>query len=511
MPFSPPIFASGRPWGTKSRSLVTLVQVGSLLATAWMIWSAALVPRLHRQTMTLGSLLLQVLGYTLLAWAWSAVVALGLYAIVPIEDRSEMVPEVMRTAATAVWFGPAMILLSQFSPASLAAALVLVVYTARLLYWQWRPVDTDLALPRVYTARVPGTFADCQLPQTIVWRERLPALAVAFCLEAGAVAIAARYPLLGAAWLCAGTALLTVFSMATGAADAGRPPTLPKSILGIMATVVLASLLALGGGGRGFGRSIGSSAGAEEPRQSLIESMRAVLRQLFYGEILNGSPAERAGKAPAAPRPADTPDTGALGGFPGVILWPEVKPVTMLIAPLPALGSNPFQGRPAQPLGIPFGGEYWMFRWPFARPPGSSSLQRGSPSKLGFSTTDRTPLEMEAHQKLETPIDVRCCGRIRLEVLNADPFPGTLALELVLLNTEPVRTLSLSLGNAPVTSRPDLTRDPVMPVRETLDFPVPAEPSMEQFNELKIVFHRAARRADKSAKVSVERFVLQPR
>src|ERR1035438_4101669 len=69
------------------RRLITLIQAGSLLATGWMVWSAALVPRLHRQT--LGSSLLQVLGYTLLAWAWSAVVAFGLYAIVPIEDRSE--------------------------------------------------------------------------------------------------------------------------------------------------------------------------------------------------------------------------------------------------------------------------------------------------------------------------------------------------------------------------------------------------------------------------------------
>jgi hypothetical protein len=194
-----------------------------------------------------------------------------------------------------------------------------------------------------------------------------------------------------------------------------------------------------------------------------------------------------------------------------VILWPEIKPVTTLVAPMPALGSNPFQGRPAQPLSIPFGGEYWLFRWPFAKPPSTSFFQRGSPSKLAFSSTDHTPLQMEAHQKLETPIDLRCCSRVELEVLNADRYPDTLTLELVLLNTEPVRTLSQSLGDVPVTSRPDLSRDPVMPVRETLDFTVPALPSMDQFNELKIVFHRTRPRMDKSAKVAIERFVLLPR
>jgi hypothetical protein len=506
VPLSSPIAAPGRPWGTKSRLLITLVQAGSLLTTAWMVWWAALVPRLHRQT--LGSLVVQVLAYTVLAWTWSAVVAFGLYAIMPLEDRSEMVPNVFRTAATAVWFGPAMILLSSFSPASLAAALVLVVYTSRLLYAQWRPVEVGGSAPRVYRAREPGAFADCQLPQVFVWRDRLPALGVALCLEAGVIAVATHYPLLGAAWLCAGTALLTVFSMATGAADAGRPPTLPKSFIGILATIVLASLITMGRGGAGggtFGVSRQSGAG----RPSLVETARLVLRQLFYGET--PAPGERGDKGTSAPQPRPAADTGAAGGFPGVILWPEIKFVTTLIAPLPALGSNPFEGRPAHPLSIPFGGEYWMFRWPFARPPASSFFERGTPSKLAFSTTDRTPLEMEAHQKLETPIDVRCCSRIQMEIVNADRYPGTLTLELVLLDTERPGSGPLSLGSVPVESRPDLTRDAVMPVRETLDFTVPAEPSMEQFSELKIVFHRARQRADKSARVSVERFVLVPR
>ena len=99
---------------------------------------------------------------------------------------------------------------------------------------------------------------------------------------------------------------------------------------------------------------------------------------------------------------------------------------------------------------------------------------------------------------------------VQLEVLNADRYSGTLTLEL-LLNTEHPGPVSLSLGSVPVMSRPDLTRDPVMPVRETLDFAVPAQSFMDEFTELKVVFHRARQRADKSAKVSVERFVLLPR
>jgi hypothetical protein len=38
-----------------------------------------------------------------------------------------------------------------------------------------------------------------------------------------------------------------------------------------------------------------------------------------------------------------------------------------------------------------------------------------------------------------------------------------------------------------------------------------SEPSIEEFDEFKIVFHRAKPRMDKSARVSIERFVLVPR
>ena len=479
----------------------------SLLATGWMVWHAALIPRVRRET--LGSLLVHVLAYTLVAWAWSAVVALSLYWIIPLEDRSDMVPQTLRTAATAVWFGPAMILLSEFSPASLLAALVLVVYASRLLYAQWQPVEAS-RLPQL-TPREPGEFLDCQLPPVFVWRERLPALGVAFCIQVGGVAVAMRYPLLGAAWLCMGTALLTVFSMSTGAADAGRPPTLPKSIIGILATMVLAAFLTLAGGGRGQAANNllpgGNQSAGQRP--SLVETARAVLRQLFYGESPGtpGTPGTRDGGPPPLP---EAPDTGAAGGYPGIIIWPEVKPVTILVSPLPAQGNSMIPGRLVKPFSIPFGGEYWMYRWPFSKPPAGSFFQRGSPSKLSFSSTDQRPLEMEAHQKLDAPIDIRCCGKIQVEVLNADHYPGTISLELVLVDSESGWPVLLRLGSENVTSRPDLSRNPVIPMRETLEFTLPSDPPMEQFNEFEVVFRRARVRMDRSAKVSIERFVLLP-
>jgi hypothetical protein len=189
------------------------------------------------------------------------------------------------------------------------------------------------------------------------------------------------------------------------------------------------------------------------------------------------------------------------GSFPGVILWPEIKPVTVLIEPMPAIGGK--FARAAHPFVIPFGGEYWMFRFLLPRPPRNSYFQRGSPANLSFSTTDHWPLQMEAHQKLEQDIDLSCCSRIQIGISNADRFPGTVSMELV--------AGGISLGKAMVMSVPFLQHDPVTPVSETLDYTVPADMAGHTFNEFKVIYQRVRGRTDKSAKVAIERFVLVPR
>ena len=39
-------------------------------------------------------------------------------------------------------------------------------------------------------------------------------------------------------------------------------------------------------------------------------------------------------------------------------------------------------------------------------------------------------MEMEAHQKLDLPVDIKCCSEIQLAFRNSDQYPGTVALEL---------------------------------------------------------------------------------
>jgi hypothetical protein len=265
---------------------------------------------------------------------------------------------------------------------------------------------------------------------------------------------------------------------------------MPRAFLGLALTVLLAIGLTIGGMVPSFRRGPGN--GGEG------------------GGSVKPAPPGMLGGGPPNHPPESSPGM-ADSGFPGVILWPEIKPVPTLIAPMPQTADGSFVPAIVRPLSIPFSGEYWLYRWPFTRPPNTSFFERGTPSKLAFSSTDRRPIQMEARHRLDQPIALSCCSAIRLEIANADRFLGTISLELILIDNEGPGIPSITLGRAAVNSRPDLTRDTVVPVGETLDFPVSEEAATHKFDEFKIIFQRAKWRTDKSARVAIERFILVPR
>ena len=110
----------------------------------------------------------------------------------------------------------------------------------------------------------------------------------------------------------------------------------------------------------------------------------------------------------------------------------------------------------------------------------------------------------EALQKLDHALDLSCCRAIQIEISNADRYPGTIALELLLIDTLSSGQPLESLGRRDVLSRPS-----ALPVTEALDFPVPAA-GIRKFDVMQVVFHRDFFRVDRSARISIERFTLVP-
>lgn len=215
-----------------------------------------------------------------------------------------------------------------------------------------------------------------------------------------------------------------------------------------------------------------------------------------------GGSAEAASGDRGAGSKTNPPSRGiSVGGkYRGVILIPEEEQHTTLVPPLPFMSRDPFRAH-KDPIGIPFYGVYWFFQFPDKGPNEDAYRVTGSPDNVTFRSADRMPLKMEAHQNLGRLIDVSSCSRIDIAIRNGDAFTGSLALELILVNTTLAGRPSQTLGGAPVNEQR----------LQTLSFRIPPSPLIRQFDELTIRFPGANYRATRSAKVAIERFFLVPR
>ncbi len=466
------------------------LQIASLLLTGWVIWKTAFFPFGGRNPLAQGIAI--ALWFSCIALALSGVITFLLLLAVKRIARQEALEVTLRTSAAGVWFAPAVMLLGAASPIANVAALALVVSATRVLYSQWLLVpksEPEEELPPANDPIFTGT-----LPHGFLPRDFWPAFTAAAALQAGYVYAKLGWPSLSSACYALGAAVLTAYAISAGVWTRDRQPTLPRSILAIAVTVMMAVFITMlgmrvyGGGGNGEG-SLAS--GASPARHAPKQPPPAVPNAPKY----QPTPIDPARLGPAVSVP---------GGVPGVILWPETEPVPLLIEPMPKGGLAHRDA--SRPFVIPFSGSYWMFRTGFLRPPANSLVERGTPTSTSFKTVDSWPLEMEAHQRLDREIDLSCCSKIRVDVMNADKHPGTVTMELAVIDQAgpPIR-----LGRAEIRSTPDLTEDPVKPAPETLEFSLPLY--APRFDEFDVIFHRDPQRVDRSARISIQRFVLVPR
>ena len=429
-----------------------LAQIASLVITAVLIWNSAVRPRLMFEQPS--AILAHALLFATLAWFFAAVITATLYLFLPGADSRDMVWNTFRTAGVAVWFAPACILLSQLSPATLIAALLLTITATRLLFLNGAPdarPRPSLGQPlrrRGCSARGPS-FGRCSRANFApAWRGRGFAGRSGFGLDTPAVSRGRRFVL--------SASIVTLFAMVSGAVRTSS-------------THLAALRLWHGHGGpAGFGvdggrprvaRGGGDGEGlpGSASGKGAVASAKEILRDLFGDE--EPAPGEKSpGAVPSCRRPPASLPTAA---FPGrhPVARSEAGHADCRAAsqgfrpewPWPVLTASPSRANIS-------------FRFPQLRPPPTSILQRGSPATLAFSTVDRRPLNMDAIQKLDEPIDLSCCRTLRVEIWNADKYSGTVALELYANDT--------SLGVLPVRSTPDLQREPLVAVMESLDFPI---------------------------------------
>jgi hypothetical protein len=233
---------------------------------------------------------------------------------------------------------------------------------------------------------------------------------------------------------------------------------------------------------------------------------------LLWGNGSAGSPG-RSGTAatnPTSPKPTPEAQDQPSSGYYGIILWPPPKKTEMVDPVLTPSDSE--TGKMTKPLLIPFDGPYWFFKAPNHAPSPQAHVAHGSPTDVNIRSTNWSPLIMEAHQTLSRPIDLDCCSEIDVALTNADTRSGEIAIALLLTDSTAAANPQLFVGESPIpSSQLDLIPQDRVPVKETLHFTLPANPTLQRFNQITVVFLPSQERARNAAKVSIDSFELIPR
>lgn len=386
----------------------------------------------------------------------------------------------VETSRAAIWLAPVALMIRENSVLTLPAiAAFAILLTPMLRSSRPRALDSDDS--------VLFSLQPDDLPLFPKLRYQV-SVAAALCAETGVMAFFAGHPFAGAVLFGAAVCTWTWWSIpGFESRDASQTHSLPLLLLAMSFTV--AALLPYLHGAGGFG---------------LGSSHKQAVRVLLRG---NASPRRYTAET------VNDLQRAASEGNTGIVLWPEKQLHTQLIAPTPIDFRNPpSRGPNANPLVIPFDGVYWFFKAPDVRPPRTSRQAHASPDTVEIRSTDGRPLSFEAHDYLGSLIDLDCCSRIQIAVRNADRYPDTVSLELILVDTSQPRQPSESLGTMLIKStRPWRIYERPQPVSQMLNFQIPPRASLRHFDEVRIIFRMDHTRAEAGARIAIDHFVLVPR
>lgn len=437
--------------------------------------------------------------------------------------------QTLRTSLAALWLAPLALFIRENSVWALAVAVVFMASVARSFHLlqdrllQSRDEQRDTT--ELAFLFFPSEFSTAELSPWF-WRQ-MWSTGAALCAQAGVLAGFAGYPFKGAILMGISSAVWTWSLIKDAPKGSPQPPAPSQFAQRILVAVVIAAVfMAVGlspylrntSGFGGFGVPSGRHASRRLVQVDLHGQRRGEMPSESGegrgqpGEEKGSEDGERWAKSNTEKRFEDSLGT-ARDGNPGVILWPNEQTLTKLVAPAPAMRNSLLRtSRSAKPLDIPFNGVYWFFKAPDRHPPATSRQAHGTPEVLDIHSTDRRPLSMEAHEHFGSMIDLDCCSRIQIAIRNADVYPETVSLELILFNSSLPGKPSQSLGTVMVKStRAWKLYEARSSTSETLNFPIPANPALRRFDEVMIVFRLDAIRADDGAKVAIDHFVLVPR
>lgn len=398
-------------------------------------------------------------------------------------SNAEMRRNVLRATSVAIWMAPLMILLLERSALTglIAAGMVMSAFMMLGI------AAKDNSAREAYSALEPTeAWQIFHIPDARGFAKLAMAIIASGLLQAALLAnlIAEReFALL---LFVAGAALLAA-QLPASEGITSRQQFLSSNRSRVLASTVMATVVVL----LGLLPFLMSSARGDR-------SLDALLRGLLVKTAFVPVERRQSVRVQQSPIRSD--------GYIGVILTPKQEKHTD--PKIPQFSLNARAAGFMRPMTIAFTGSYWFFQSPFLGPPLDSVIAEGDPERVGVRSSNYKPLLMEAVQDLDEPIETAGLDKIQLAMLDADPYPGTVSVELVVVDTHSEDHLQ-SLG----VQRPNvipMIENASSAHSETLTFLVPPQPRCKHFNQIRLIFRLDPSRSRQGAAIAIQSFMLDP-
>jgi hypothetical protein len=460
-----------------------------LLGAAWWLMSSEWGPLVRSESPA--KIVGGAIWRLLLAWFAATAITLWTYLVTSRDDFGDLLAAAFKSAVYAVWFVPAILLVAP--PASALAqiaGILLSANAARLVVANPAPRRRS-RLRRAW--KLPHRlFGSSRMPLGPISRESTPAMVGTLALQATALLLWIGQAQAAVVLVALGVGGLTWTSVARGAYRLGKRSHrfhLAVNVLGCLLVSVSLSVVRLqfaSPGTPGSGDTDGLLAATREEVQRLVG-----LEPVLPAPVPKPKPIVTKVVAPEV----DLDKLGK-GGMPGLILRPKAGTEAQSVT-IPPTYRLHISLSPSKPISIPFTGEYRLFRVSSGELPPGSFERSGAPIDSIYVTTNGGPMQTEAYQPFDPPVEFSTCAKVLITLQSGEMFPASASLLLVAdAGTQEVGPEIFGLSAAD---------------EETLSFTVPPAPNGFLVKALRVIFRRNPMEASHSTQVALERFTFIPR
>jgi len=406
--------------------------------------------------------------YTLLAWTVVAVILLGIYLVSSLEETRSILRAALLSSVPAMWFVPALLLVSTPSPVLNSIGLLLIANSVRVLLI--RSLSRWDHLSEVRRRKTAQLFSYSRISSGSS-RQTVAVVLGALTFQMGIAAIYLDYGLTSVALFATGAAVWTLAAISRGVC---QPRKRVDSPMRALLTLILALVI--------------SAPQISSKAPSVTDLQFPEMTQFTFQPLLRKPPKKNVTHVLTQSKPIPPASHMVVDGVEGVILRPEIVPPRLTVH---VSRKSSHQNTSFSP-GFQFTGEYRLFPKASRDLKKDWSIQKGTPVDTVYATIRGSALQTEAYQPLDPPLDFTRLRTLQLTLISHEGMPGAVTVQLI--------------GNRRVPDLgPEIFGLDKAP-EELVEFAVPESLAGLQVTGIRIVFSCIATECSQSLRVAVKGF-----